>query len=318
MTGDAALRDAFLREVLRGLFRPQKELPCKYFYDVEGSRLFEEICRQPEYYLTATELSIMQAHAAEMAALIGPGCLLIEPGSGSSLKTGLLFDELLALPGGLCGYVPVDISRDQLYLTAEALRRRYPGLQVVPVCADFAAPFALPDGLDGARRVVYFPGSTIGNFEPGPARRFLGGLARLVGPGGGLLIGVDLKKDRAVLEAAYDDAAGVTAAFNLNLLVRINRELRADFQPDRFRHLAFYNEDEGRIEMHLMSRARQVVRIGPAAVVFRAGETVRTEYSYKYRLPEFLSLCADAGFSAGRTFRDAAERFAVLYLEARA
>ncbi|HVF11165.1 MAG TPA: L-histidine N(alpha)-methyltransferase, partial [Abditibacteriaceae bacterium] len=241
--------DCFREEVLHGLQQPQKELPCKYFYDERGSHLFDQICRLEEYYPTRTELAIMQEHAGAMAQLLGRGCLLIEYGSGSSLKTRVLLDHLAAP----AAYVPIDISRAHLMRSAGRLAAAYPGLKVLPVCADYTTDFTLPTcHRPIARKAVYFPGSTIGNFDPTQAQNFLCHIAEICGVGGGLLIGIDLKKDACILEPAYNDARGVTAAFNLNLLRRINRELGADFQLDRFQHYAFYNEELGRIEMHLV------------------------------------------------------------------
>jgi dimethylhistidine N-methyltransferase len=303
--------DAMLCEVLAGLSRPHRQLPCKYFYDERGSRLFDEICELEEYYLTRCELAILRRHAGEMAGRIGPGCALIEYGSGSSLKTRLLLDRL-ERPAA---YVPVDISGEHLLHSARQLARAYPGLEVAPVCADFTRPFTLPT-LRGAprRRVVYFSGSTVGNFGPAEATALLAGIARLCGPGGGLLIGVDLKKGRAILGPAYDDARGVTAAFNLNLLARINRELGADFDLSRFRHHAFYNEGAGRIEMHLVSLAAQTVHVGGAAFELAEGETICTEYSYKYGLDEFRDLAARAGLALEQVWTDQKGLFSVQYL----
>jgi L-histidine Nalpha-methyltransferase len=293
--------DGFLRDVLRGLRRRPKRLPCKYFYDAEGSRLFEEICELDEYYLTRCELQLLRRHAGEMAELAGPRAVLIEYGSGSGLKTRLLLDRLR----DPAAYVPVDISGEHLRRSAERLARRYPGLAVLPVAADFTRPFDLPPLPPGAgRRTVFFSGSTIGNFRPAEAARLLAGMARLCGPDGGLLIAADRKKDRAVLEAAYNDRRGVTAAFNLNLLARINRELGADFALDRFRHRAFYDAARGRIEMHLVSLADQTVQIGGSAVAFARGETIRTEYSYKYDPQDFASLAARAGLRVDREWTD--------------
>jgi dimethylhistidine N-methyltransferase len=303
--------DAVLREVLAGLARPQKQLPCKYFYDERGSHLFDEICELEEYYLTRCELAILRRHAGQMAGRIGTGCALIEYGSGSSLKTRLLLDRL----DRPAAYVPVDISGEHLLHSARQLARAYPGLEVVPVCADFTRPFALPKlRQPPRRRVVYFSGSTIGNFGPAEATALLAGIARLCGPGGGLLIGVDLKKDRAVLEPAYDDSRGVTAAFNLNLLARINRELGADFDLIRFRHRAFYNEGAGRIEMHLVSLATQTVHVGGTAFELAEGETICTEYSYKYGLDEFRELAARAGLGLEQVWTDEKGLFSVQYL----
>lgn len=307
-------RAAMLAEVCEGLGRQQKRLPSKYFYDAEGSRLFDQICELPEYYPTRTELSIMRDRVAEIALLIGEGALLIEPGSGSSLKTRCLLEKLRAP----AAYVPVEISRDHLEAAAQALRQQFPELTVLPVCADFTRPFALPEPAEPPKRsVMYFPGSTIGNFDPHTARQLLKQMAATVGHGGGLLIGVDVKKDIAVLEAAYNDAQGVTAAFNLNLMAHLNNELGADFDLSQYEHYAYYNEDLGRIEMHLRSRADQTVRVGGKSFAFRAGETVHTENSYKYTPDEFEALASEAGFVRERLWMDDRQLFSVQYYCAR-
>jgi dimethylhistidine N-methyltransferase len=302
---------AFQADVRHGLHRPRKELPCKYFYDARGSELFDAICELDEYYLTRTELDVTARHAGEMAAHLGRDCLLVEYGSGSGVKTRLLLDRLESP----AAYVPVDISGEHLALSAAALVERYPHLEVRPVCADFTRPFALPvPKRPAARAAVYFPGSTIGNFSPPAAVRLLRGIAELVGPGGGLLIGVDRKKDVGVLEAAYNDARGVTAAFNRNLLVRINRELGADFAVERFLHRAVYNARRGRIEMHLVSDRPQAVHLAGETFRFAAGEGIRTECSYKYGPGEFEALAARAGFRARAAWTDEAGLFGVHYL----
>ncbi len=303
-------RDTFRDEVLQGLQKSPKELPSKYFYDDVGSHLFEQICELEEYYLTRTELSILQTRLGEMAELLGPRCLLIEYGSGNSQKTRMVLDALHAP----AGYVPIDISKDALRRSVAALAQVYPSLDVMPVCADYTSDFAIPTPTRlVARRVAYFPGSTIGNFDPGPARRFLKQIARVC-QDGGLLIGVDLKKDFNLLHAAYNDHQGVTARFNLNLLVRINEELGADFQLDQFAHYAFYNPIEGRIEMHLASLKNQIVHIGTVEIPFKRGESIWTESSYKYTLEEFAHLAATAGFSVKQVWTDPQELFSVQYL----
>ena len=242
----APTADGFRADVLRGLSAPHKELPCKYFYDERGSRLFERICTLPEYYPTRTELAILGRDGREMAERLGPHSLLVEFGSGSSVKTRALLDRL-ETPAA---YIPVDISREQLLASARALIRDYPDLEVRPVCADFTLPFEIPAvSRPACKRVVFFPGSTIGNFPPDKARQLLTRAARLCGTNGGMLLGADLKKDPQLLHAAYNDSQGVTAAFNLNLLVRINRELGADFRVEQFWHHALYNPIEGRIEI---------------------------------------------------------------------
>jgi dimethylhistidine N-methyltransferase len=307
----ACAADRFRCDVLAGLARPQKRLPSKYFYDAAGSRLFDRITELDEYYPTRTELGIMRAHAGAMADRCGPQCLLVELGAGSLVKVRRLLDRL----DRPAGYVPVDVSGDHLRGAAAALADDYPDLTVLPVVADFTRPFGLP-GVPTARRVVYFPGSTIGNFDPPEADALLRRVARLVGPGGGLLLGCDLRKDVAVLERAYDDASGVTAAFNRNLLVRINRELGADFDPTAFRHSAFFNRDHSRIEMHLVSTAAQRVRVGAAAFDFRPGESIHTENSYKYDIDELAGRAASCGLRLDETWTDPQNDFAVLYLSA--
>jgi dimethylhistidine N-methyltransferase len=305
-------RERFLADAVAGLGATPKTLPCKYFYDAEGSKLFDQICELPEYYPTRCELGILRAHAKDMAACLGPETLLIEYGSGSSVKTRLLLDRL-ARPAA---YVPVDISGEHLLGAALALRLDYPGLEIAPVCADFTAGFALPRlGRRAARRAVYFPGSTIGNFAEAAAVRLMADVARRVGPGGAFLVGVDLKKDPRVLERAYDDAAGVTAAFNLNLLVRMNRELDANFDLDRFAHRAVWVESAGRIEMHLVSRADQVVRLDGRRIRFSRGESICTEHSHKYTLDGFAQLARRAGLAVRRVWTDRDARFSVQYLE---
>ena len=306
-------RSEFREAVLSGLGQAPKAVSCKYFYDEEGSRLFERICELPEYYPTRTELGILQAHAADMARAIGRDAVLVEFGSGASVKVRLLLDALTAPQA----YIPVDISREHLLASASALAADYPALTVVPVCADYTAGFPLPEAAAGAAPVAFFPGSTIGNFDPGEARAFLGRVARLVGPGGGLLIGVDLKKDTAILHAAYNDSAGVTAAFNLNLLKRINRELDGDFDLARFEHRAVYDPGKGRIEMHIASRETQTVRVDGHRFAFAADETIHTENSYKYGIAGFHALASEAGFEARNVWTDPAHLFSVHYLVAR-
>jgi dimethylhistidine N-methyltransferase len=310
-----AATEAFRRDVVRGLSRPRKRLPCKYFYDARGSALFDQICELEEYYPTRCEAAVLRRHAGDIAAAAGPGCALVEYGSGSSTKTRLLLDHL-SRPAA---YVPVDISGEHLFGAARRLARHYPGLAVRPVCADFTRPFELPPlGREAARRVVFFSGSTIGNFRPPEAVASLGRIAGLVGPSGGLLIGVDLKKDRRVLDAAYNDRRGVTAEFNLNLLARINRELSGDFDLGRFRHHAFFNERRGRIEMHLVSVGDQTVHVGDAAFSFADGESVCTEYSYKYAVNEFRDLAARAGFTPEHVWTDPDGLYSVQFLSVQA
>jgi dimethylhistidine N-methyltransferase len=301
-------------EVIDALRRTPKTLPPKLFYDERGARLFDRICGLDEYYLTRTELAIMRAHAGEMAALAGAGCVLVEYGSGEALKIRLLLDELREP----AAYVPIDISAEQLARVARALAADYPGLVVRPLAADYTAPLALPPlpaQAQSARRVAYFPGSTIGNFHPPEAVTFLRGVGRVCGEGGALLLGVDLRKDPAVLHAAYNDAEGVTAAFNHNMLARLNRELGATFDAERFRHYAYYNPVAGRVEMHLVSLEAQIVNVGGERVSFDRGESIWTESSYKYSPCELETLASRAGFEIVRTWTDPDAWFCVLYLE---
>ena len=302
----------FQQDVVLGLRAEPKHLPCKYFYDQRGCELFDQICELDEYYLTRTELAIMEQFADEMAYVLGRNCVLIEYGSGSSVKTRILLEAM----DDLGAYIPVDIARDHLQQTATRLLKRYPWLRVWPVCADFSVPFELPDSCDDSlRRVVYFPGSTIGNFERAARRDLLTSIATLCGPQGGLLIGVDLEKDEAILNAAYNDAQGVTADFNLNLLRHINRELDADFDLPEFEHRAFYNPENARVEMHLVSLSEQWVTVGEERFKFEPGESVRTEYSHKFTPQRVTALAAHAGFRLRHCWTDEDELFAVLYLD---
>jgi dimethylhistidine N-methyltransferase len=300
--------DSFLDDVLTGLARPQKTLPPKYFYDVRGCELFEQICELPEYYPTRTELAIMREHAGAMVKFLGPDCQLIELGSGSSTKTRILIEQLQPPL-----YVPIDIAGEALRAAAAGLAQLFPWLNIIGVCADYTKPLKLPEfvGVPIRKKAVYFPGSTIGNFTPHEAIEFLQLARRMVGAGGALLVGVDLKKDKKALDAAYSDAAGVTAAFNLNLLARINRELGGDFQLRRFCHKAFYDEDKGRIEMHLESLAAQFVHVGGERLRFSQGETIHTEISCKYSVEEFRAVAHRAGFEPDQTWIDAANLFSV-------
>jgi L-histidine Nalpha-methyltransferase len=304
-------RRQFLRDVIHGLERPQKALPCKYFYDAVGSALFDQICELDEYYLTRTELRILREHAPEMAAAIGEDCDLIEFGSGSGQKTRLLLAELRAPRA----YLPIDISREHLEKSVRDLARSFPALCFMPVHADFTAPFSLPDtGDPKARRVVYFPGSTIGNFNPKAALGLLTQITRLVGEGGGLLIGFDLDKDESIVWPAYNDRQGKSAAFNLNILARINRELAADFDLSAFTHRAVYMRSQERMVMHLVSQNDQFVRVAGRIFGFRAGETIHTEDSCKYSLEHFARITSQAGFTLARHWIDKNRYFSVQYL----
>ncbi len=297
-----------LDEVETGLNKTNKELPCKLFYDERGSRLFDQICELPEYYPTRTETGIMTTYADEMSRAVGSRCLLIEYGSGSSAKTRILLEHLR----DPVAYVPIDISREHLMESAGRISRAWPDLEVLPVCADYEQSFDIPAHLRPEKsRLVYFPGSTIGNFHPREVKKFLDRVARVCGIGGRLLIGVDLKKDPGILNRAYNDSAGVTAEFNLNILRRINRELGADFDPRRFRHHAYYNETAGRIEMHLVSTTRQRIHVNGSGWDFAEGETVWTESSYKYSIEEFEVLARRSGFEKEVVWTDEYALFSV-------
>ncbi len=305
------MSSSFLIDVVQGLTGTPKRLPSKYLYDRRGSELFERICELDEYYLTRTELLILRRHAADMADAIGPGALLIEPGSGNSHKARLLLEHLR----DPVGYVPVDISREHMTRWVARLAADFPRLYIVPTVGDFCADFDVPPVPGTRRRVVYFPGSTIGNFTPDEAAGWLGRMARIAGSDGGLLIGVDLKKDVATLEAAYNDRAGVTRAFNLNLLSRLQNDLGADVRPDRFEHRAFYNADEGRIEMHLVSTERQTIRLDHTVIELKPGETIHTENSYKYDLDQFAAIAARSGWRRAAYWTDDKRLFSVQYFK---
>ncbi|CAL1240862.1 L-histidine N(alpha)-methyltransferase [Candidatus Methylocalor cossyra] len=303
----------FRTEVLRGLTRRHKRLPAKFFYDARGSALFEAICQTPEYYPTRTEVAILREHADEIARAAGPSCVLIEPGGGNLGKVRLLLEALRPEV-----YLPLDISRQHLLSAARSLATDYPWLRVHAVCMDYSRGF---DALDlsrwpeHSRRIVFFPGSTIGNFEPAEAVAFLRQTARLAGPTGGLVIGVDLKKAPDTLHRAYNDAQGLTREFNRNLLHRINAELGADFRTERFHHYAFYHARKGRIEMHLISHGAQTVRLDGQRLSFADGEPIHTENSYKYTVEEFQSLAALAGYRAAACWTDRDLLYSVQYFE---
>lgn len=298
-------------ELLAGLTRPQKSVNPKWFYDADGSDLFEQITRLPEYYPTRTEIGILTDNRSDIARHCGKGCLFIEPGSGACEKVRLLLDDLEPV-----AYVPLDISEEFLRDAATALGREYPWLPVHAVCADFNDGWPLPDNLPAGRRVVFYPGSTIGNLEPAAAADFLRRVRQLIGADGGLLIGVDLHKSERRLNAAYNDSRGVTAQFNLNVLQRLNDELDAEFDPSGFSHHAFYNSEQQRIEMHLVSDVQQTVRCNGSRIEFAPGETIHTENSYKYTVEGFAGLAASAGLSLTQSWLDADRLFSVHYLEA--
>jgi len=305
--------EEFLADAIEGLSRkPQKTISPKYLYDKRGSELFDDITELDEYYPTRTELSIMRQYADEMAAAVGPEALLVEYGSGSSMKTGTLLKAL----DHLTGYVPMDISGEHLEEAAQRIAADFPDLPVYPVCADFTQPFDLPP-VEGTvrRRVAYFPGSTIGNFTKLQAADVLKHISALMGPGGGLLIGVDLEKDPEVLKRAYDDRKGVTAKFNLNLLDRMNRELDANFDRDAFEHQARYNSEQHRIEMHLVAEEPQKVKLDGTEIAFDAGESIHTENSHKFTEESFAELAGKAGFKLVKVWKDPRAYFSVMYLE---
>lgn len=305
-------REDFRREVLAGLARSPRAIPARFLYDARGSALFDRICELPEYYLTRTETRILAERAPEIARLAGPHPALVEFGSGSSVKSRLLLDAI----GGLAAYAPIDISREHLEASAARLRRDYPGLSVEPVCGDYMTLERLPHMAADGRHLGFFPGSTIGNLEPADATAFLRRARCLLGDDGALVLGVDLRKDERRLHDAYNDSAGVTAAFTLNLLRRMNRELHATFELDGFAHEAFYNPQEGRIEIYFRSLRDQQVSLDGRSFAFARGERVHTEYSYKYDLPGIAALAASGGFEVRALWTDEDRLFAVAYLEA--
>ncbi len=309
---DSAGIKAMYREVLQGLSTRPKTLPSKYFYDERGSKLFDAICDLKEYYVTRTELAIMERYMDEIVDVIGEQAMLIEYGSGSSEKIKRILDAR----SGIEVYVPIDISREFLLENAAAIAGRYPHLEVLPVCADFSRPFDLPEPRKKVRkRVVYFPGSTIGNFHRNEAREFLKNIGRVCGKDSGLIIGVDLKKDERILHAAYNDARGLTAEFNLNQLQRLNRELGSNFDLDKFAHKALYNREAGRIEMHIVSNDNQRVNINGSVIHFEKDESIWTESSYKYHVEEFRELARQAGFHPQKVWTDEQNYFSIHYLK---
>lgn len=298
------------QDVIEGLSKKPKQLQSKYFYDKRGSDLFEQICELDEYYPTDCEMEIMRRFIDDITANLGRKIQLVELGSGSSMKTRLLLEHC----EDLLMYVPVDISGYFLEGVSNQLSEEYPGIDIHPVAADYTSPFKIPEIKNGTKRVIYFPGSTIGNFTIVKARTFLDSIADNLSAGDGLLIGVDLKKDVRVLEAAYNDSKGITAAFNKNILSRLNRELNTDFDVDQFRHRAFYNHKKGRIEMHLESLRDQKVQINGQQAFFEKGEAIHTENSYKYTIQEFEKLTGE-NFSRIKTWTDSRDYFSVHYFE---
>lgn len=302
---------AFERDVLRGLGQARKTLPCKYLYDRRGSELFEAICELDEYYLTTTELAVLESSIDEIAKECGPRCLVIEPGSGAGVKTELLLRGLV----DPAGYIPIEISKSSLEQTTRRLGQRFPRLSVHPVRADFTKLEVLPELPKAARRpIVFFPASTIGNFAPASAVRLLANFALWVGPAGAVLIGVDLWKDEDHLLTAYNDREGVTAEFNKNLLHHINRELDGNFPVGRFQHEAVLSHEHQRIEMHLVSMDARIVRVRGREFSFQAGESICTEHSHKYRLDDFRELAAEAGLRVDKLWMDPKLWFSVQWL----
>lgn len=306
-----AASDRFLRDVLHGLSQPQKTLPSQYFYDEAGSVLFEQITELPEYYPTRTEIGILNQHASTIAKAMGPNTLLVEYGAGASTKTRILLDALT----DPAGYVPIDVSEDFLLQTAQALKLEYPSLPVYPIAGDFMVELGLPEDVSGTP-IGFFPGSTIGNLDDTEIDQFLRAARSLLGASSKFLIGMDLRKSPSILIPAYDDAAGVTAAFNLNLLKRINTELGTEFDLGAFAHKAIWNDEASRIEMHLESSKPQVVTIAHRDIHFDAGETIHTEISRKFDLPKFLDLVGTTGWTLSDTWMDERDYFAVLLLSA--
>src|SRR4051794_30775757 len=298
-------------DVIEGLPQQPKQLPPNYFYDAACSELFEQITRLPEYYPTRTELGILRDRGAEICGIVGEGTALVEFGAGATTKVRLLLNQCK-----FAAYVPVDISGDFLKAQANGLKRDFPSLGIYPVAADFTTPFELPKAVASMPKVGFFPGSTIGNFEPHEARAFLRSARTILGRGAQMIIGADLEKEERVLHDAYNDAAGVTARFNLNVLVRINRELGGNFDLSAFTHRAIYNRERHRIEMHLISKKSQTVRLLGTSFSFRAGESIHTENSYKYSIERFAALAQGAGWRVRESWTDAAKMFSVHALEA--
>jgi dimethylhistidine N-methyltransferase len=303
--------DEMLSEALEGLLSMPKTLPSKYLYDEKGSDLFQQICQLPEYYPTRTETHLLQSIAGEIAELIGPECQMIEYGSGSSEKMHIVLRALIEPES----FTAVDISKEHLLSVTKALSKEFPLLKVHAVSADFVHPFSVPEMIGDGLRVGFFPGSTIGNFTYDGAINFLQGTREVVGLSGAMLVGLDLKKDERILHAAYNDAQGVTAAFNMNLLARMNSELGATFNLNEFCHEAFYNAEIGRIEMHLKSLSDQTVRLGPEVISFDKNETIHTENSYKYRLDEFTELAERAGYKTLKSWCDPDNLFGISFLQ---
>lgn len=312
MRKSSTASDELLEEVLHGLKKDKKELPTKLFYDEHGSHLFNQICNLDEYYLTRTEINIMKENIQEMIEFIGTSGLLIEYGSGNSIKTRILLDHI----PNLATYIPLDISENYLQKSIIGLQDDYPNLEIIPIIADYSRSIDIPDSHTWrSQKLAYFPGSTIGNFTPYQAVDFMRNITEVVGFGGGFLIGVDLQKDARILNKAYNDDKGVTSAFNLNILTHINRIFDATFIETNFKHSAFYNEEVGRIEMHLISKMDHTVQIGGELFRFAKGENILTEVSYKYTLDGFAELASKAGFIIKKVWTDPKHYFSVQYLK---
>lgn len=306
----AVRHNNLLTEVIEGLTRTPKKLPTKLFYDKKGSQLFEEISGLKEYYLTRCETEILQENIGDITSQIGSNSILIEFGSGSSLKTHLLLNSLPSLSS----YIPIDISEEQLLNSVTKLKSEFPGLNILPICTDFTQHIHLPISKSyGHRRVAYYSGSSIGNFTPKLAKLFLRKIAAICGRNGAMLIGVDLKKDKSIIYQAYNDSMGITARFNMNVLERLNKEMGATFNLKQFSHKAFYNPVKGRIEMYLVSRIDQTVRVNNTYIAFKRGERILTEYSYKYTLEEFSAI-AEEYFTISRIWTDKENYYALLFL----
>ena len=307
---ETSVEEEQLQEILTGLSQKQKQLPSKYFYDAEGSKFFDQICELDEYYPTRTELRIMEDNIEEIVSVFRENSLFIEFGSGSSLKTKLILEKVKKI----AGYIPLDISESHLNNSAERLRDMFPNLNIIPIAADYTKPIEFPLIKEGAdHRVMYFPGSTRGNFAPEDASEFLAMVAREAEPGGGLIIGIDMVKDVKVLEAAYDDSKGITAKFNLNILKNINNIFHSNFDVSRFEHRAIFNNEFNRIEMHLLSKEKQNFTIGGREFELKMGETILTEYSHKYTLESFRRICGDS-YRIEKVWSDEQNYFSIVYL----
>lgn len=306
-------KESELSEILNGLSKKQKTLPSKLFYDERGSKLFDQICELEEYYPTKTELKIMEENIGKITSVFNDESLFIEFGSGSSIKTRILLEHL----PNISGYIPIDISEEYLIKSAQKLREEFPSIDIYPVAADYTKPLILPSiAKRVSHKIAYFPGSTIGNFPVHEAKEFLKVIYNLVGEHGGLLIGVDLKKDVKILETAYNDSQNVTAEFNLNILHRLNNEFGFDFNPDNFEHRAIYNEEFGRIEMHLFPKVDQEFGVNDYRFYIKKGESILTEYSHKYSLKDFAELVSDY-FVVDKVWTDSNNLFSIQYLTAK-